>query len=768
MSNVRELAVRESEERFRLIADTTSEVFWTMTSPSFQILYVSPAYERLWGRSCDSVYADPRSFLEPVHPDDLPRVLATFEKHAAGLPFDVEFRIRNADGSVRWIWSRGHPAREKGVDDGFYVGVAQDITERKEIEIRLAAFAERLRLVTRATNDGIWDWDMVTNEVWVSDTYYEVTGIPRHAQPTFEMWLGQIHTDDRARVVTSVAKVVESGEAAWSAEYRFTLSDGSIRDVFDRGCVMRDDRGKPIRMLGAVMNLTDRKRAETALRESEARFRATFEQAAVGVAHIALDGRLLRANQKLCDITGYGREELAERCFWDITQSDDGDRDHREMEQLVRGRLRTHTAQKRLLRKDGKSVWIEVTMSVVHAADGSPDYLMGVVVDISERRNIEMQLRHAQKMEAAGVLAGGVAHDFNNMLQAIMLDTEAAGLGQGVSSVVADCLRNIRNVAERAGALAKQLLLFSRREVMQRQTMDINFAVANLGKMLERILGEDIRLELRLAPDAGHVHADPGMIDQVLMNLAVNARDAMRRGGSLTIETACGPLDEVLPRFRRDDPEASYVRIAVRDVGCGIAPDVLPRIFEPFFTTKKPGHGTGLGLATVFGIVEQHSGWTEVESEVGRGTTFRVFLPQAPDQQHRAEAAPPGVAAGGETILLVEDDAIVRSSVRKILAHYGYLVVEAATGLEALQRWDEVDGAIDLVLTDLVMPGGMDGRELASRLLSRRPHLRVIYASGYSPDYAGRDLPLGKSEWFVAKPVTAERLLRMVRACLEE
>jgi CheY-like chemotaxis protein len=251
------------------------------------------------------------------------------------------------------------------------------------------------------------------------------------------------------------------------------------------------------------------------------------------------------------------------------------------------------------------------------------------------------------------------------------------------------------------------------------------------------------------------------------MNLAVNARDAMPRGGTLAIETAIVSLDDGHPRLR--DGMRDYARISVRDTGCGIPPDVLPRIFEPFFTTKEPGRGTGLGLATVFGVVEQHSGWTDVESEVGRGTTFHVFLPShASDRRHRLAPTRTDSRARSETILLVEDDAIVRASVRAILAHYGYSVVEATTGPEALERWDEVEGKVDLVLTDLVMPGGMDGRELAAQLVARRPGLCVVYASGYSRDLAGRDLPLRQNERFVPKPVTADRLLETLRTCLEE
>jgi two-component system cell cycle sensor histidine kinase/response regulator CckA len=733
-----------------------------------RMVYVSPAYERVWGQSCESLYRDPRSFLEPILPEDLPRVMNDMNEKKDGVSFDHEYRIRRPDGSIRWIWDRGWPVRGDNGEIVHYVGVAQDITERKLAEIELAALAERFRLVSRATNDGVWDWDMVTNEAWWSDSYYTTFGYDRGTKPCYEAWADCIHPDDRASVLASFAEAIESHEPGWTAEYRFLMPDGSVKDVFDRSYVLHDASGKSVRMVGALMDVTERKRAEIALRESEARFRATFEQAAVGVAHVALDGRFLRVNQKLCDITGYGRDELASRHFGHITYPEDAAADQRVMERLLRGEIQTHTGQKRLLRKDGSPVFIEVTSSLVHTPSGAPDYFMGVVVDISERRSIEGQLRHAQKMEAMGVLAGGVAHDFNNMLQAIILDAELAMLTPDLPSAVDRGLANVKTVAERAATLARQLLLFSRREVMQRQNLEINVAVTNFGTMLERILGEDIRLELRLSPDAGGVHADPGMIDQVLMNLAVNARDAMPRGGALTIETSLVKLDEGDARLRKADATRAYVRISVCDTGCGIAPDVIPRIFEPFFTTKEPGRGTGLGLATVFGVVEQHSGWTDVESEVWRGTTFHVFLPAlAPDRRRRLTLTRASARAGGETILLVEDDAIVRSSVRAILAHYGYSVVEATTGPEALLRWDELEGKVDLVLTDIVMPGGMDGRELAAQLVAKRPGLCVVYASGYSRDLAGRDLPLRRNERFVSKPLTADRLLDTLRTCLE-
>jgi PAS domain S-box-containing protein len=252
-----ERVASESEERFRLIADTTSEVFWMMTLDLSRLLYISPAYERLWGRSCESLYRDPQSFLEPIHPDDLGLVLDNFEKQKAGLPFDVEYRIHRPDGALRWIWSRGYPVRAEGAAGALYVGVAQDITERKEVEMELAALAERFRLVARATNDGVWDWDMVNDQAWWNDVYYEAFGYERDLAPSYERWVERIHPEDRARVTAGFARAVETGDAAWSDEYRFATKAGSFRDVFDRAYVLHDADGRPIRMLGALMDITD-------------------------------------------------------------------------------------------------------------------------------------------------------------------------------------------------------------------------------------------------------------------------------------------------------------------------------------------------------------------------------------------------------------------------------------------------------------------------------------------------------------------------------
>lgn len=333
-----------------------------------------------------------------------------------------------------------------------------------------------------------------------------------------------------------------------------------------------------------------------------------------------------------------------------------------------------------------------------------------------------------------------------------------------------DCLCEIRSHTERAANLTRQLLLFSRRQVMQRRDLDLNEVVTNLAKMLQRMIGEDVRLRLLLHPAPLMTHSDAGMIDQVLMNLAVNSRDAMPRGGSLTIETTEKIVDGNHAATQPDLAPGRYVCLKVCDSGAGIPPEVLSRIFEPFFTTKAPGKGTGLGLATVFGIVKQHRGWVGVQSTLGVGTTFEVLLPDAVVKPAKiVQAAPRPKARGGtETVLLVEDEPAMRALTSTFLKHYGYDVLVASDGRQALGFWPELRGKVALLITDLVLPQGLSGQDLAARLQIDQPHLKVLFVSGYSGEIAGRDLQLQIGENFLQKPFASDQLLRTVRKCLDE
>ena len=389
--------------------------------------------------------------------------------------------------------------------------------------------------------------------------------------------------------------------------------------------------------------------------------------------------------------------------------------------------------------------------------------------NLTEHRLIEEQLRQAQKMESIGALASGVAHDFNNILTLIQGHANFVMKHAQLPRECLDSMQQLIKAAEQAGQLTRQLLTFSRKQPLERRLVDLNEVVANLTRMLRRIIGEHIALELSYAQDRLPVLADVGMMEQVLLNLAVNARDAMPEGGSLSISTE--GLNRTTARLQ-PPIEASgtqFARLSVRDTGCGIPAENLPRIFEPFFTTKGVGHGTGLGLATVHSVAQQHQGWIEVDSRVDAGTVFHLYLPlqPAPASPEPSPQPPAPVRGGSETILLVEDERAVRLLARQILEHFGYRVFEADSGPAALPLWQQYRDQIDLLLTDMVMPGGLGGRQLADRLRQDKGGLKVVFSSGYSQDALEPHLTASPHARFLQKPYCPQTLARTIRACLD-
>ena len=416
---------------------------------------------------------------------------------------------------------------------------------------------------------------------------------------------------------------------------------------------------------------------------------------------------------------------------------------------------------------NGHAVNLEITDSFIEV-QGRPLLMLSLFRDVTAQRRLEEQLRQSQKMEAIGQLAGGVAHDFNNILTVIHGHASLL-LASGLDDTGARSAQQITQAAERAAGLTRQLLTFSRRQLIQPKQLDMNKIVGNMTDMLGRLLGEDIALQLNYAQSPATVEADAGMMEQVLLNLAVNARDAMPRGGQLGVRISIVDVNEDhVPRH----PEArtgTFVCVSKSDTGCGIPPENLPRIFEPFFTTKEIGKGTGLGLATVYGIVKQHQGWIEVESDVGKGTTSAFTFPTSALTQPEAEKPTTQIhrRGGNETILLVEDENPVRELVARILEKYGYKILQAGTGAEAVEVWAGTQGKIALLLTDLVMPGSMNGRELAETLWAEQPDLKVIFTSGYSADIVGKDFKLESDTNFLQKPYHPQTLALTVRRCLD-
>jgi two-component system cell cycle sensor histidine kinase/response regulator CckA len=525
----------------------------------------------------------------------------------------------------------------------------------------------------------------------------------------------------------------------------------------------------PAELTAAAVALLRQKQTADRLRESEERFRQMTESIReVFWMSDAQSKRLLYVSPAYEEIWGRSCQTLYDdpNSWQDTLHPDDRARILGDMRKRVKHG--GHDTQFRIVRPDGGVRWIWDRSFPVCDEEGRVYRFVGIAEDITERKRLEEQFRQAQKMEAVGRLAGGVAHDFNNMLTAI---TGYSDLIRADSDPAAAVFRNaeeIRKAAQRAATLTRQLLAYSRHQVLAPRVVNLNTVVADLEKMLRRLISEEVTLSLRLDPALRRIEAEPGQLEQVIMNLSVNATDAMPQGGSLTIGTANAELDEAYAWAHADVQPGAYALLTVADTGHGMTDAVKARLFEPFFTTKAPGKGTGLGLATVYGIVKANGGHIEVETAPGRGTTFKVYFPQVmenarPDQ---GEARPAGPATGTETILLVEDEEVVRNLTRTVLQRNGYRVLEACHGVEALDLCRQHGGPIHLLVTDVVMPQ-MNGRDLAQRLARFRPETKVLFMSGYT---GFLDEPLGLpdgSAAFLQKPFAPDALVRQVRTLLD-
>lgn len=516
-------------------------------------------------------------------------------------------------------------------------------------------------------------------------------------------------------------------------------------------------------------DISARKEAEQARVDAENKYRTLVEQVAAisYIAELGIHGQWLYVSPQIEAIAGYSQDEwMANSRDWTrhIPQED-----HSVIEAAEAASLRGERfqAEYRIVRKDGTVIWVSDTAVVVSGSYSHP-VMEGIIVDITDRKLLENQLQQSRRMEAVGRLAGGIAHDFNNLLTIIKGYAELALQRTGIQPELRADVQQIENAAERASMLIRQLLAFSRRQVLQPKVLDLNAIVLGLDKLLGRLLGEHIEMVTLCGPDVGHVKADPAQIEQVIMNLVVNARDAMPKGGRLTVETANVDLDSTYARDHITVKPGSYVMLAVSDSGTGMSPETVAHIFEPFYTTKESGQGTGLGLSTVYGIVKQSGGYIWVYSEPGKGTTFKVYLPRVAEQME-TKPEPVEIRAGGkgsETILLVEDEEAVRELASRILSAKGYSVVAAKSTKEAEQYSEKYAGKIDLLLTDIIMPG-TSGRDLARRIIARHPRTRVLYMSGYTDNVLAQGGVLEAGLSFLQKPFTPGALVQKVRDVLD-
>jgi len=708
-----------------------------------------------------------------IHPDEMALAKERLQRIIRGenLPA-VESRIRTRSGEYIVLESKTSVHKQDG-NVVEIMGIGRDITERKKIEQSLRESEERFRSLSEQSLQGIY---IVKGGkmVFVNNMVSEITGYSREEILNWapEEVIKLVHPEDKDFVMDQMRRK-QSGASEVIPMYEFRIIDknGKIKWLLLHSKTIRYEGGTALEAV--IMDITKRKVAEEALRDSKEKFSTIFysSPSAITISMIN-DGRFIEVNDSFLRLTGYSREEVIGHTSMELNiWANPEDRD------MVIKALREHWAIRSLevefRIKSGKVLPGLFSGEVVYL--GGEPYLLAVTNDISEikqaqetLRETEEQLRQMQKMDAMGRLAGGVAHDFNNLLTVIIGRSDVIIRQLAEDNPRREDLQEIKKAGFQAASLTRQLLAFSRKQVLQPKVLNLNTVITSVGKMINRLIGEDIELMSVLHPDLGQTRADPGQIEQVIMNLAVNARDAMHRGGRIIIETSNIDLERSYARRHLQIEPGAYITLAVSDDGHGMDKETLSHVFEPFYTTKEKGKGTGLGLSTVYGIVKQSGGYIKAYSEPGSGATFKIYLPRIEKAAEpiQEETVYEDLPRGSEAILLVEDEDMVRKLLHSILQMCGYNVLVARNGGEAILICEQNEVPIHLMITDIVMPG-IDGPEVAKRLEGLRPEMGGLYMSGYTDNFIVLQGTLGSDAPFLQKPVTPESLTIKVREVLD-
>ena len=634
---------------------------------------------------------------------------------------------------------------------------------QRDTENALEETSGRYSTLTDAVPIGIFETDVYGRCIYINSCWEKITGLS--AEEGLELgWLDSVHPDDKKAMTSEWRRCVADGQE-FNLEHRLLRTDGAVRWAHACARPSRARDGKILGYVGTVEDITARKRAELALKENESRFRRVVDSNMIGIFFWRTGGPLTDANDTFLNMSGYSRDDLVagrvrldEMTPVEYTWLDDQAR--RELK--TRGICSPF--EKEFIRKDGARIPVLIGAGLL---EGDTDNGVAFVLDISERKRLEDQLRKTQKLESIGRLAGGIAHDFNNLLTVIIGRAELLLLRMDYDPNKTE-VELIHGTALRAARLTRQLLQFSRQSVCQPRLIEVNALISSMAEMLRRILGEDITLELNLFPKDTTIQADPSQVEQIVMNIAANGRDAMRGGGVMTISTSVSKFDEAMIRQNPGTVAGDYVELSISDTGRGMDAVTLSRVFEPFFTTKPDGEGTGLGLATVYGIVKQNSGFILVDSEVGRGATFRIYLPKKDPIQssHIMPAVQLPTPRSTGRILVVEDEENIAELIHDVLAAEGYSVAMSRNGVEALEMSNRIQNEIHLLITDVIMPA-MNGPQLARQLTRVRPELKVLFISGYPRDAFTNQGISVEGINFLEKPFTSDAMVRKVCEILQ-
>ena len=744
-----------------LLSASPVMIFSLEPEPPYAVRFVSENVANTLGYPVDA-FSDPAFWQSRVHPDDLPNLAAHLSRTTHTDLFACEYRFAHAEGGYRWIRSEATLHRDAAGQPFELVGYSVDVTDRRRAEEALIERERHFRSLIENVSDvmAVIDPDGVIT--YASPSLERSTGF--HPDEVVDQRADRyVHPDDITRLIAGFKAGIAAQDVA-IGEFRHRHKDGSWVPMEATGRALCEGE----RIVGAVVTARDvsaRMHALDAMKREQGFRRAIETSMRAGVIVIDSSCQITYASASFCEMVGLSAQELigahAPFPFWPSEVSAERTA---MLSKILRTRNIPADSETEYVHRDGTRLDVLIAAALFDSDSGVQ--CVGVVYDVSERKRLADQLRQSQKMEAIGRLAGGVAHDFNNLLTAIL----------GYSGLLLDQIppthpfhgdiEQIRHAGESAAALTGQLLAFSRRQILKPEVLNLNAVITDLTKLLRRTIGEDVNLETRLAPAVGSVRADRGQIEQVLMNLAVNARDAMPKGGSLIIDTARADLVASIRHGRSTIPPGRYARVTVMDTGSGMTPEVLNHMFEPFFTTKPRGKGTGLGLPTVYGIVSQSGGHIAVESEAGAGSIFFVYLPLTDAVPIANVAAPVSEGATGtETILVAEDDPGIRALTQEVLSAHGYQVLIARDGEQAESMADAERRRIDLLFTDVVMPG-ISGTTLARRLGAKRPTLKVLYMTGYTDESLANHGVNSEQVVVLQKPFTAAALLRAVRDVL--
>ena len=750
--------LRESEERFREMAENIGDVFYNYDPISNRLLYANRAYESIWGRPLDWIYAHPTGYLDDIHPEDRAIAERALTDQLRGKKTDVDFRIVRPDGAIRWIREHASPVVDASGRVERIVGTMRDVTERRAIIDQLREGEERFRLLAKATYDAVWDWNLVTETVWWNEGYEQLFG-HRHNEidSPSKTWTDMIHPDDRDRVIAGIDAILAGDAVDWADEYRFRRRDGTYVPVADRGEVLRDSAGKAVRMIGGMTDLTERKRAEEKLREQA----ALLDQAKDAIIVRDLDHRILYWNKSAERYYGWTAADAIGRSINELLYADPSAFLAATAQVLAQGEWNGEIEQ---FRRDGTPLIVEGRWTLLRDEKGRPKSVLAINTDVTERKKLEQQFLRAQRMESIGTLAGGIAHDLNNLLAPITMGVELLRRYEP-NAKAKPIIDNIERSARRGSDLVKQVLSFARGVEGARVAMQVRHVVREIESIVENTFPKNIIVETYLPDALWLVTGDPTQLNQILLNLCVNARDAMPNGGTLTLRADNTDIDEQYAVMNRGVSPGRYVALSVTDTGIGMPREVIDRIFDPFFTTKEIGKGTGLGLSTVLGIVRSHGGFVNVYSEPGKGSTFKVYLPAqegaaAGDPvQSEAEKFPRG---NGELILIVDDEASILDITKQTLEAFGYRVITAEDGAQAIGQFALARDQVAVVLTDMMMPV-MDGPSLIVALKRIDPQVRIIAASGLNANGNVAKAANVGVKHFLPKPYSADTLLTTLR-----